>query len=68
MPAASAPVESSGDELLTTEEIAKRLKFKARRVRDYVASGRIPAIRLNPRDLRFHWPTVIKHLHGLEPK
>jgi excisionase family DNA binding protein len=49
---------------MTVAEIAPRLGFGVRRVREYAAAGKIPAVRLNRRDLRFHWPTVIRTLAG----
>lgn len=52
------------ERFLTAVEIAPRLGFSVRRVREYAAAGKIPAVRLNRRDLRFHWPTVVRRLAG----
>lgn len=47
---------------MTADEIASRLQLSVRRVRVYAASGKIPSIKLNKRDIRFHWPTVVARL------
>ena len=48
----------------TAAQIGARLAVSARTVRRWAAAGRIPAVRLNRRDLRFHWPTVEQVLTG----
>jgi len=53
---------NSEDRLMTADEIASRLQLSVRRVRVYAASGKIPSIKLNKRDIRFHWPTVVARL------
>jgi|GEM_PF-5195793 len=61
------PAGASGnqaDGLLTVPELAKRLQFSTRKVREYARTGKFPVVRLNSRDLRFHWPTVIQRLAG----
>jgi excisionase family DNA binding protein len=60
---ASSPSVTVGEErLLTTGEVAGRLQFSVRKVREYVRTGKLPAVRLNRRDMRFHWPTVVTRL------
>lgn len=55
----------AGTILLTPEELAERLhlspKKGARSIREKVRNGTLPAIRINSRHIRFHWPTVIDH-------
>lgn len=55
-----APV--SLDEILTLEECAAWLVLRPRDLLDKVRAGRIPAIRLNKRVLRFHPRTVLLKL------
>jgi predicted DNA-binding transcriptional regulator AlpA len=57
-PEGKADVEA----LIRVPEMSKRLGFSQRKVREYASEGRIPSIKLNNRDIRFHWPTVIKKL------
>jgi len=55
--------EDQPDErLITVSELAKKLGYSIRRVRKYVAHGKIPVVKLNSRDMRFYWPTVLSHL------
>ena len=55
----------AGTVLITAQELAQRIGYKrargARTVREKVAAGLLPCVRLG-RDLRFHWPTVIRAL------
>ena len=53
------------DALLTTEELAERLRVSVRNVRRLVNARRIPAVRLNSRTWRFHWETVVRKLGGV---
>lgn len=39
------------DDLLTTEEVAQKLRKQARTVRDYIAQGKLPAVDLDGRYL-----------------
>ena len=55
-------VPESLDEILTLEECAAWLVLKPRDLKDKVRAGRIPAIRLNQRVLRFHPRTVLLKL------
>ncbi len=50
------------DEILTLEECAAWLVLKPRDLLEKVRAGRIPAIRLNKRVLRFHPRTVLMKL------
>lgn len=54
-----------GSLLIDAAELAVRLGYNgqrgARTVREKAAAGEIPFVRLG-RDLRFHWPTVIRSL------
>lgn len=60
----NTPVSGSEDRLLDVRELAVRVGFSVRKVRQYVRTGRIPVVRLNKRDMRFHWPTVVSRLAG----
>lgn len=51
------------DGLLTADQLATKLQFTVRKVRQWVSAGKLPVIRLNRRDLRFHWPTVLQRLN-----
>lgn len=48
--------------LITVSELAKKLGYSVRRVRKYAANGILPVVRLNNRDMRFYWPTVLSHI------
>ena len=49
-----------GDELLTTEELAGRLKVKPITVRDWARRGLIPRLRLSPKVIRFDLAAVLE--------
>jgi excisionase family DNA binding protein len=49
-------------QLITTKQLAMRMRFSVRKVREWASRGKIPAVRLNKRDLRFHWPSVLEKL------
>ena len=55
----------AGTILLDARELAERMGYRgkrgARTVREKVAAGLLPCVRLG-KDLRFHWPTVIQKL------
>ncbi len=57
--------QTSGDRLLTLEELANRLQLSMDTTRDHVNAGQIPLIRLNSRTWRFHWPTVLAAMKKL---
>lgn len=57
-------VNVADEKLLTIEEVAERLRYSVKWVRQQVNLGRIPAIRFNARAWRFHWPTVLKALEA----
>ena len=52
---------SMGEELLTVDELAKRLKMSRSWIRLRVYDGTLPIVRLGRR-LRFYWPEVCKAL------
>lgn len=56
---------NDGEQLLTTEELAARLKISAEWVLQQVRTGRIPAIKFNRRTFRFHWLTVLTAIQRL---
>jgi excisionase family DNA binding protein len=43
----------SEERLLTIEEVAERLQYAVQWVRDMVNAGKIPAIQINQRDVRY---------------
>jgi excisionase family DNA binding protein len=57
---------SADEKLLTIEELAERLQYSVKWIRQQVRLGRIPAIRFNERAWRFHWPTVLQALHQMD--
>ncbi len=59
---AEKKVPKSLDEILTLEECASWLMLKPRDLKEKVRAGRIPAIKLNQRVLRFHPRTVLLKL------
>lgn len=59
---AEKKVPESLDEILTLEECSSWLGLKPRDLKEKVRSGRIPAIKLNQRVLRFHPRTVLLKL------
>ena len=61
-PLAGTKILQSLDEILTLEECAAWLLLKPRDLLAKVRAGRIPAIRLNQRVLRFHPRTVLLKL------
>ncbi len=63
---AEKKVPRSLDEILTLEECASWLALKPRDLKEKVRAGRIPAIRLNQRVLRFHPRTVLLKLGVLK--
>jgi len=49
-------------EFLTAVELARRLRVQPETIRAWVRQGRIPAVRLSPRALRFDFDAVVKAL------
>lgn len=47
-------------ELLSTDEIAERLRVHVSTVRAWIRDGRIPAVRLGPRLLRVRWTSLLE--------
>ena len=54
------------DRLIRIDELAERLQLSERWIRDEVNAGRLPCIILNSRTWRFHWPTVLEQMSGLQ--
>ena len=50
------------DELLTAAELAGRLRVKPGTVSAWTRAGRIPAVRIGPKTIRFDWAGVVKAL------
>ena len=46
-------------ELLTLDQLADRLHVRPRTVRAWVRQGRIPAVKLSPKVVRFDWEAVL---------
>lgn len=55
-------------ELLTATELAERLKVRPETVKVWAREGRIPAVRLSPKVLRFDPVAVLAALNGVEWK
>jgi excisionase family DNA binding protein len=53
------------DEVLTPEEIAKRLKISVHTLEKWRHGGLIPAMKLNYRTIRYSWPAVFAALQNL---
>jgi excisionase family DNA binding protein len=51
-------------QLLTKRELANTLKVTTRTIETWVASGRIPAIRISPRCVRFELGAVLNHIRS----
>jgi predicted site-specific integrase-resolvase len=54
-------------ELLTAEQLAGRLHVKPNTVRVWTRRGRIPAVKLSPKVVRYEWAAVLAALRGLPP-
>ena len=50
------------NELLTTNQLADRLHIRPRTVQSWMRQGRIPAVRLSPKVIRFDWEAVVAAL------
>ncbi|HTU19230.1 MAG TPA: helix-turn-helix domain-containing protein [Gemmataceae bacterium] len=51
-------------ELLTAIQLAERLNLRPSTVRVWARRGRIPAVRLSPKVVRFDWLAVLTALRG----
>ena len=48
------------NELLTVAEVSQRLRCFVKTVRRLVVREGLPALKLGPRCLRFHWPSIVQ--------
>jgi excisionase family DNA binding protein len=51
-------------ELLTISQLAERLRLKPRTVQGWARQGRIPAVKLSAKVVRFSWRAVLAALDG----
>ena len=51
-------------DLLTVEEVAERLRLTSETILRWAREGKIPAIRISPKVLRFDWDAVYQALTG----
>jgi excisionase family DNA binding protein len=51
-------------ELLTVNQLAERLQVRPRTVQKWARSGRLPAVLLSPKVVRFDWAAVLAALRG----
>ena len=51
------------DDLLTYEQLAKKIGLSKATLQRRVREGQIPFIRMGHQVVRFHYPTVLKHLN-----
>ena len=49
-------------DLLTVEEVAERLRLTSETILRWAREGKIPAIRISPKVLRFDWDAVYQAL------
>ncbi len=56
--------EGARHEFVTARQLAAFLQVSETTVRRLARAGRIPAVRLTPRLVRFHLPTVLAALDG----
>lgn len=54
------------DELLTASELATRLRVKPSTVSEWARQGRIPAVRITPKVVRYDFAEVVKSLQHRE--
>ncbi|HEY0003426.1 MAG TPA: helix-turn-helix domain-containing protein [Pyrinomonadaceae bacterium] len=64
MKAATPPQPDTREEFLTARQLASILQVSEATVRRLARNGRIPSVRLTPRLLRFHLPSVREALDG----
>jgi excisionase family DNA binding protein len=55
-------------ELLTVTQVAERLHLKPRTVQTWTRQGRIPAVKLSAKVVRYDWPAVMAALRNLPVK
>ncbi len=65
---ADVPHARLSGEILTSEEVAERLKVKAVTVRRWASIGKIPAGRCPDGDWRFIWPSVFAAIFPTEQR
>jgi len=53
------------EEILTAEQLGKRLRIKSGTVKVWARKGIIPAMRPTPKILRFKWTEVLAALGGI---
>lgn len=58
----TADVEFKPADLVTKIEISKALNVSQRTIDSWVKSGRIPSVRVTPRFIRYHVPSVMAAL------
>ncbi len=46
-------------ELLTADQLAERLHLRPRTVQAWARQGRIPAVKLSPKVVRYNWQAVL---------
>lgn len=51
-------------ELLTADEVARRLHLKSETIRRWARAGRIPSLRPSPKVIRFNWRAVCEALEA----
>lgn len=61
---ATPRTDNAREEFLTARQLASILQVSETTVRRLARAGRIPSIRLTPRIVRFHLPSVRKALDG----
>jgi excisionase family DNA binding protein len=55
-------------ELLTVDQLAERLHVRPRTVKAWALAGRIPAIRVSAKVVRYSWPDVLAALETTPPQ
>ncbi|MGI9107381.1 MAG: helix-turn-helix transcriptional regulator [Pyrinomonadaceae bacterium] len=65
---ADAPPQDKREEFLTARQLAELLQVSESTVRRLAREGRIPALRLTSRLLRFHLAAVMHALDGTQQK
>ena len=56
------PESENQDKVLTVGELARRLRVTRRTIRAWTAAGKIPALRVGEKTLRFDWGRVVESL------
>ena len=52
-------------ELLTVDEVARRLSVRPRTVQAWYRAGRIPTVKISPKVVRFDWPAIVAALRAV---